>query len=177
MRVLLDACVLVPTLTRALMMRLADKGAIDPVWSPQILAEWQHAAQRSGPIEALAVTGEIAVMNARHPTANVTPNPSLIASLFLPDPNDTHVLAAAVTDRVADIVTFNIRDFPTRTLAAYGIHRYHPDTILLQCLSPALEDLLRSEISRAEAATGLSARGLLKKSQLPRLAKALYPKG
>ena len=176
MRALLDACVLVPTLTRALVLQAAKLGAIDPLWSPQILAEWQHAAQRSGPVEALAVAGEIAVMNAHHPHASVAPDPDLTASLSLPDPDDTHVLAAAIAGQAAHLVTFNTRDFPTRTLAAHGIARTSPDALLLLSLTPSLEDTLRTEITHAEAATGLAPRTLLKKSQLPRLSKALYPK-
>lgn len=177
MRVLLDACVLVPTLTRALILELAKSGAIEPLWSPQILAEWQHAAKRSGPLESMAVEGEIAVLNATYPSASITPDPDLIAQLYLPDPDDTHVLAAAIAGQAQHLVTFNARDFPTRILGDYRIIRTSPDALLLHhAMLLHIEPLLRAQIAQAQTATGLSPRALLKKSQLPRLGKALFPR-
>ncbi len=177
MRVLLDACVLVPTLTRALMMHLATSGQMTPLWSPMILSEWMHAAKRTGPVQAMGVEGEIAVMKARFPNSLVTPAADLTDSLYLPDPDDTHVLAAAITGKADHLVTFNAKDFPTRTMAAHGIPRTSPDALLLLLgTDPAAEPGLRTEIAKAQNATGLPARTLLKKSHLPRFAKALFPK-
>lgn len=173
MRVLLDACVLVPTLTRALVMTVAQVGAFTPLWSPKILAEWTHAAARSGPLEALAVSSEIARLSARFPQANVTPAPGLSDSLLLPDADDTHVLAAAITGRADHLVTFNLRDFPPRNLAAHNITRTSPDALLLLFgTDRQTRPLVQAELDRAQAATGLPPRALLKKSQLPRFAKA-----
>ena len=174
MRVLLDACVLVPTLTRALVMSLAQVGAITPLWSPRILSEWTHAAKRSGPVEALAVSSEIARLSARYPAATVTPALALIQSLTLPDPDDTHVLGAAITGKADHLITFNLRDFPTRSLAAHSVTRTSPDALLLLLgTDPKALPLIQAELDRAQAATGLTQRSLLKKSQLPRFAKAL----
>jgi predicted nucleic acid-binding protein len=41
---------------------------------------------------------------------------SLISSLSLPDPDDRHVLAAAIRARADVIVTFNLKDFPAEAL-------------------------------------------------------------
>lgn len=174
MRVLLDACVLVPTLTRALVLDLARLGGITPLWSPQILAEWSHAAKRSGPVEALAVSGEIARLNALYPDANTEPDQQLIQSLTLPDPNDTHVLAAAIAAPAPYLCTFNARDFPTRALAHHGITRISPDALLLSHLDhPDFAEAAHAQLARAQEATGTAPRALLKKSHLPRFAKAL----
>ena len=53
--------------------------------------------------------------------------PSLTA---LPDPNDRHVLAAAIVGRCDCIVTQNLKDFPDEALAPHGIEIQHPDEFL-----------------------------------------------
>jgi hypothetical protein len=55
------------------------------------------------------------------PDAFVTGYAALIPSLSLPDRNDRHVLAAAITAAADVIVTFNIKDFPPEALAPYGL--------------------------------------------------------
>lgn len=45
----------------------------------------------------------------------------------LPDPNDRHVLAAAIHCSAQEIVTFNLRHFPETVLRPYGICAIHPD--------------------------------------------------
>ena len=52
---------------------------------------------------------------------------ALVAGLTLPDPDDRHVLAAAIRCGASVIVTFNERDFPNDLLAPYGIESQHPD--------------------------------------------------
>jgi hypothetical protein len=58
----------------------------------------------------------------------------LIAALTLPDPNDRHVLAAAIVARADVIATFNVADFPPQTLAKYGIEVLHPDELIARLL-------------------------------------------
>jgi hypothetical protein len=64
----------------------------------------------------------------------------LIGGLELPDPNDRHVLAAAIRSGAQTIVTFNLKDFPEATLAGYDIVARHPDEFMLELLdaSPAV---------------------------------------
>ena len=55
----------------------------------------------------------------------------LIDSLTLPDPDDRHVLAAAIRSSAEVIVTYNLKDFPAETLAKFDIEAQHPDDFLL----------------------------------------------
>jgi hypothetical protein len=65
----------------------------------------------------------------------------LIASLSLPDPDDRHVLAAAIRAGAEVIVTCNLRDFPAETLARFDIEAQHPDDFLV-CLLDRAPDLV-----------------------------------
>jgi predicted nucleic acid-binding protein len=62
-----------------------------------------------------------------------------IDKLYLPDPNDRHVLAAAIHANADFIVTFNGRDFPQSEISKYGIQAIHPDAFIMQLfqLAPA----------------------------------------
>ena len=48
----------------------------------------------------------------------------------MPDADDRHVLAAAITAGAATIVTFNRRHFPAARLSPYGIQALSPDAFL-----------------------------------------------
>ena len=58
----------------------------------------------------------------------------LIPALTLPDPNDRHVLAAAIRSSASVIVTFNLKDFPEKNLKKYGIEAQHPDNFIMHLL-------------------------------------------
>ncbi|WP_299134264.1 RSP_2648 family PIN domain-containing protein [uncultured Amaricoccus sp.] len=180
-RVLLDANVLFPTVLREMLIGTARRGGFVPLWSPRILEEWARATRRlpSG-AEAIA-RAEIALLRADWPGAGVTPPDALIAGLDLPDADDRHVLAAAITGGATALLTLNRADFPGWRLAAHGIQRREPDGFLLE-LWHAGTDLraVAAEVrARAERAGGQprDLRPLLKRAGLPRLAKALEASG
>jgi predicted nucleic acid-binding protein len=55
---------------------------------------------------------------------------ALIASLQLPDPDDRHVLAAAIHAGATVIVTQNLKHFPPDVLLTYGTTAVGPDEFL-----------------------------------------------
>lgn len=166
-RVVLDACVLYPPLVRTLLLAAARAGLIEPRWSSRILEEWRIAAARAGDeAGALAATE---AMRRDWPGALIeAPTP---LDLALPDPADVHVLQAAVAADASLIVTFNLRDFPGRMLARYGVVARHPDGLLWKGLGEAPQ-ALGAAIEAAAGSDRQAARKLLKRSDLPRLGKA-----
>ncbi len=178
MRVLIDACVLYPTVLREIVLGVAARGALAPFWSPRILEEWARAADRIAPGAQTVARGEIALLSTAWPQARVTPSPEVEALLDLPDPADRHVLAAAIAARAAVILTFNLRDFPRRALDPHGLRAQHPDAFLME-LWLAQPDIVTRAVaevrSRTEDISGRAQplRPLLKRAKLPRLGKAL----
>lgn len=176
MRVLLDACVLYPTVSREILFGLAATGWMELAWSARILEEWRRAVIRNLPEQAEQVAMEIATAQARFPDAGVTPDAGAADMLRLPDPDDTHVLAAALAARADAIVTFNLRDFPGRSLAQHGMMVRHPDAVLLEAFhaDPALmRDIVTRVLAPLTPTPDTDMRRLLKKARLPRLGKAL----
>ena len=79
------------------------------------------------------------LMNAHVADCLVTEYESLIPSLTLPDPDDRHVLAAAIRSGADLIVTFNLKDFPANALKRYAIEAQHPDEFIVQQLKLAAD--------------------------------------
>ena len=178
MRAVLDTCVIYPTVMREVLLGVAATGAFTPLWSDRILEEWARAAIKLGPEGEAQARGEAAMLGVRWPDARVTWKPSLEARLWLPDPADVHVLAAAVAGSADVIVTLNAKDFPRNVLAEEGVSRADPDAFLVGFWAAdqeAVEGVVRDVLEEAKRLSGQdwSARGLLKKARLPRLGKAV----
>lgn len=127
-RVLLDACVLVPYQLADLLLRLADAELFEPLWSDELLAEVERNVVKLG-IEPGKAANRIAQMASAFPNATVTGFEHLVSAMTN-DPKDCHVAAAAVRGGAALIVTANTRDFPPEALARYDIEVAHPDDFL-----------------------------------------------
>lgn len=172
MKAVLDACVLFPTVLREILTDPALCAVYTPLWSPRILEEWRRAADRQG----LAAGVEIALLESRLPQSMVTPAGGA-EGLDLPDPDDRHVVEAALAAGTDLIVTANLRDFPRGALAALGLRAVHPDEFLRDLYLRAPEAVLEAVAAtgrRAHAAGGTLDRAeLLRRARLPRLAKAI----
>lgn len=178
MKLVLDACVLFPTVLREVLLAVAEQGLFVPLWSDRILGEWQRAAARYGPDAGVEALAAIARCKDLFPDAVVPPQPGLAARLHLPDENDIHVLAVAIAASADAIVTLNASDFPRGTLAAEGLDRRDPDGLLWELWShhPAKVGVALERVrATAEALSGepKALKPLLKRAKLNRLARAV----
>ncbi|SPF80171.1 RSP_2648 family PIN domain-containing protein [Pseudoprimorskyibacter insulae] len=178
MKVLLDTCVMFPTVMREVLLGVARAGLYTPLWSARILEEWARAARKLGPEGEAQARGEIALLRAAWPKAEVMWKPSLEDRLWLPDVADRHVLAAAIAGSADVIVTMNASDFPRNILAEEGVSRADPDGFLIgfyeaqpEVVGAVCADVLAT--ARRLSGEEWQMRALLKKARLPRLGKAL----
>lgn len=178
MRVLLDACVLYPTVMREMLIGAASEGAFVPLWSARILGEWSRAAVKLGPLGAAQAEADIAILRRDWPDAELSVDDGLTQPLWLPDENDIHVLAAAIAGQADAICTLNAKDFPRGLLAEQGLVRIDPDALLMQAWLERPQQIANLANRILQTAREMSGepwemRKLLKKARLPRIAKAL----
>ena len=128
---LLDANVLYSMPVTDLLLELASTGHYRARWSDDIHDEWVNAVIKTRPdLPEKAINVRRARMDKAIPQALVTGYHEIIESLNLPDPDDRHVLAAAIVGRADVVVTYNLKDFPEEALTPYGIEVQHPDEFL-----------------------------------------------
>ncbi len=126
-----DACVLYPAPLRDLLVRLAITGKFRARWSDDIHDEWaRNVLKNRTDLSIEQVTRTRELMNKAVPDSLVTGYSKLIEGLDLPDPNDRHVLAAAIKANAEVIVTFNLKDFPKEILDEFDIFAQHPDDFI-----------------------------------------------
>ncbi|GAA1469356.1 PIN domain-containing protein [Microbacterium thalassium] len=116
----LDTSVLWPSLQRDFLLSLAIEGAYRPTWSSAILDELEFheeakLVKRGMPVTKAAGRAAtlIAAMRREFADAEVEGWEPLEGTFGLPDPDDEHVVAAAVIAGAGAIVTENLKDFPT----------------------------------------------------------------
>lgn len=145
--VVLDANVLYPALLRDLLLSLAHADLYSAKWSSHIRDEWTRSLLRDRPQMGDRIAEVARLMEAAVPDCLVQGYEHLIENLHLPDPDDRHVLAAAIAGHADAIVTWNERDFPQSALDPFGIEVQSPDEFVLNQLMlekiPALTAIKR----------------------------------
>lgn len=150
--VFLDACVLVPLTSCDTLLRMADLGAFRPLWSQRVIDEALRALVRVHPdIDRNRFQSRFRSMNEAFDDALVEGWEPLEHGIELPDPNDRHVVAAALRGRADVIVTENIKDFPERVLWPIGLEVICVDDFLLDQLDLDVDATCRVIIDQAAA--------------------------
>ena len=140
-KAIIDACVLYSAPVRDLVVRLAQAGLLLARWTEDIHEEWMRNVLKNNPnIRRERLKRTRSLMDAAIRDCLVTDYSNLIDSLTLPDPNDRHVLAAAIHGGAGVIVTFNLSDFPPEMLATHGVEVRHPDQLFAELLDAAIDE-------------------------------------
>lgn len=177
--VIFDACVLYPAPLRDLLMRLAMTDMFQARWTDDIHEEWITALiRRDSGFSRDKLERVKALMDLHVRDAKVEGYQGLIPGLSLPDPNDRHVLAAAIRSNSDAIISFNLKDFPPDLLATYEIEVIHPDDFVAYQLelSPATVcGAIRQQRQALQRPAKSAAEFLLilQKQQLPQTVSAL----
>jgi predicted nucleic acid-binding protein len=139
---LLDTCVLWPSTQRDFLLSLAIEGMYRPIWSSAILDELE-ISETAKLTDKVGVNAGEAQLRARHlieemrtafDDAEVVGWEGLEGTYGLPDPDDEHVLAAAVVGGAGAIVTHNRKDFP-RDKMPHGLEVLSPAEFALSTVS------------------------------------------
>ena len=128
---LFDANVMYPAPLRDLLLQLATTKLFRARWSNAIHEEWIRVAKKTRPdIPDTNWNRLRRLMDAHAEDCLVTDFEPLVETLSLPDPDDRHILAAAIQGRADVIVTFNLKHFPEADLNTYDLTVQHPDVFI-----------------------------------------------
>jgi len=130
-RVFLDACVLVPITLTNVILTAAEVGIVKPFWSPAVVEEAIEALAEIYPGEPSRVfERRFAQMANAFPGSLVAGEASSLDGLQLPDPDDAHVIAAAIVADAEAIVTDDANGFPEQALVQLGLDVVTPGQLL-----------------------------------------------
>lgn len=130
--VLYDANVLYPSTLRDLLIRVGQAGLVQAKWTDQILDEvFGNLATNRPDLDRQRLARTRELMNRAVRDCLVTGYEPLVDALDLPDPDDRHVLAAAIKARAQVIVTHNLKDFPSTVLEEWDMEARSADDFIL----------------------------------------------
>jgi PIN domain-containing protein len=147
-----DACVLYPAPLRDLLVRLGRTDLCQVKWTRQILDEcFRSIAAQRPDLQPERLLRSRELLEQAILDVQVTGHEGLIDGIAgLPDPDDRHVVAAAIRCGAQVIVTFNLKDFPKPVLARYGMEAQHPDDFVRDLID--LDGATVAQAVRAQAA-------------------------
>ncbi len=134
--VIYDANVLYPASLRSILIYLGMTGMFRACWTMEIHEEWiRNLLKKRDDLSRVQLEAQRNLMIQVIPDSLVTGYESITKTLELPDPDDRHVLAAAIRANAEVIVTNNLKDFPDDVLDKYNCHAEHPDEFISNLLN------------------------------------------
>ncbi len=131
--VVIDACVFYGMLKTDALMSLCERGLFAAKWSERIEEEWIRNLSADFPKDNAKILHRRDVMRKCVPDWQISPDgiASIEHCLEIPDLKDRHVLAAAIVGHADCIITDNVKDFGTETVAKYGIEIIDTDSFIV----------------------------------------------
>jgi predicted nucleic acid-binding protein len=163
--VLADANVLYSRVLRDYLVYAADQGAISIRWSRAILVEAvTHLQANNSRFDDEQGELLIRLLNDAYPQAEVEPTASArrkVKRLDMPDEDDRHVLAAAVTAHADILCTDNVKDFPSETMVSVGIESLTTDALLSWLVTMYPSKMLEAHRRAVASLTGATDRSTI----------------
>lgn len=144
-----DACILYPFQLRNIVVQAAVDRLVEARWTDAIHDEWIRNLTANAPaipIDRLRVTRQL--MDDALPRATIAGYEEHIPEVTLPDPNDRHVVAAAIAAKGSLILTWNLRHFPENELKKFNLRKLTPDAFLCG-LFDTVPDLVLGSLANA----------------------------
>lgn len=165
---------------RDYLLYAATQGVLEIRWSARILAEVvEHLVDNLAGFDAAAGARLVAAMNGAFPAGEVALDraaEATVSELTLPDEDDRHVLAAAVSVGADVLCTDNIKDFPTDAMGAVGIQLMSADALLSLLVVEFPDDMIathRLAVARRSGATDDSTLAALRRAGAPNTAQRI----
>ena len=151
-KIFLDACVLAPIGLTNVILTAAERNLVQPYWSPAVVEEAVGAISDIRPgLGEDRIRRRFTAMNSAFPGASVPADMSMLDDYYFPDPDDKHVVAAALVASAQTIVTANTKDFPKPLMHRLGLSVMTPDELLLALLDDDPETMTSVIVEVAEA--------------------------
>ena len=135
-RVIIDSCVWHGAFVRHVLRHLALEGLFEPRWTALIESEWIQSVHRARPQISADRLVEVrdrfraefpdGLLPVRLPRRKLPP---------LPDPNDAHVVEAALECEADAICTLDDRGFPGPIMLSLGIEIVSPDELVSRLIA------------------------------------------
>lgn len=177
--VILDANVLFPNLKRDLLLTFFEGDLFRARWTETIQQEWLANAIKKYPKNEARLRRTDELMREHFESSWIEGYELISPQIELPDPDDKHVVAAAIACKAHYIVTDNLKHFPEVELKKLDIEVGTADQFLASTFEhyvPQALDIIRghrcglnSQPSQSEYLMNLIAKGL------PLLASRLKP--
>jgi predicted nucleic acid-binding protein len=129
--VILDSCVIYPMPLRDTLMRAAEAELYELHFSQEILDRATRKLVKNGRMKTDAKAAYLQDEIKRYFPEAIVEVPEHLVTKMTNNPDDRHVIAAAIVARAEVIVTVDMDGFPSEALAPWGIEAWHADDFLV----------------------------------------------